>query len=102
MMKIIISEIQSKRLLNEIRIDVLQKLVDSQITNDYDLVCKIDITPPHYYNKQYSAHVYFKDVDIMSMNIPNYFKMKEEIMDEVWHLIYDFTGETVSLYKHNC
>ena len=101
-MKFIVTEIQSKRLLSEIRIDVLQKLVDSQITNNYDFVCKIDITPPHYYNKEYSAHVYFKDIDLRSINVPNYWKMKEEILDEVWELIYNFTGESVSLYKKSC
>lgn len=100
-MKYIITELQHK-LIIESKLSILQKLVDREITDKYDFVCKVVITPPHHYNAQYSARVYFKDVDIRVMSIPNYFRKKEEIMDEVWGLIYDFTNETVSLYQSSC
>ena len=101
-MKYIITENQYKRILSENKLSVIQKLVDSQITDRYDFVCKVVVTPPHFYNKQYAANVYFKDIDIRAMNIPNYWRMKEEVLDEVWHIIYDFTNETVSLYQKSC
>jgi len=100
-MKIIITESQHK-LLVENKLLALQKLVDSQITDKYDFVCKVVITPPHHYNVQHSAHVYFKDMSSLSMNVPKYFKMKEDVMNEVWSIIYNFTNETVSLYQKHC
>ena len=101
-MKLIINKNQYNKLLVESKISVLQKLVDSQITDKYDFVCEVVIAPPHHYNVQYSANVYFKDIDHRKMTYTNYWKMKEEVMDEVWELIYNFTNETVSLYKKSC
>ena len=101
-MKLIINKNQYNKLLVESKISALQKLVDSQITDKYDFVCKVVIAPPHHYNVQYSANVYFKEVDNRKMTLPKYWKMKEEVMDEVWELIYGFTNETVSLYQKIC
>ena len=101
-MKLIINKNQYNKLLVESKISALQKLVDSQITDKYDFVCKVVIAPPHHYNPQYSATIYFKEIDNSKMTLPKYLKMKEEVMDEVWELIYGFTNETVSLYRKIC
>lgn len=101
-MKIVINEGQYKKLLSENKISLIQKLVDKTITDKHNFVCKIIISPPHHYNQQYSANIYFKDIINPKMSAGKYFQMKEDVMNEVWKLIYDFTNETVSLYQKSC
>lgn len=101
-MKILINEGQYKKLLSEDKLLAIQKLVDMTITNEYDFVCKVVISPPNNFNPQYSAVIYFKDVNSESMNIPNYFRKKEKVMNDVWNIIYRYTNTTVSLYQKNC
>lgn len=100
-MKFIITESQYK-ILTENKILVMQKLVDTLITNKFDSVCKVDITPPHFYSTSYSVRVHFKDMVSLSMGSREYFRMKTDVKNEVWGLIRDFTNEQVSVYEKIC
>ena len=101
-MKYIITESQYE-LLNESKITSIQTLVDSLVTPKYDFICKIVIKPPHYYNKNYSAHIFFKDLSYRTTDeFVDYYKAKDEVLDEVWKVIFNFTNEPVSLYKQSC
>lgn len=101
-MKIIISEKQNEKLGQDLKVQAIQKLIDTTITNRYDFVCKVVITPPHHYNLQYSAHIYFKDISETRYSVSKYFQKKEDVMNELWFLVHDFTNETVSLYQKYC
>lgn len=101
-MKFLLTNSQYKKLITESKIETLQKLIDKLIVDKYDFVCKIIITPPHHYNAQYSAHFYFKDIYMAGLNPGKYFQMKEDVMNEVWHLVYTFTNETLSIYQKSC
>jgi hypothetical protein len=101
-MKIKINESQYSNLLSENKLSIIQKLVDKTIIDKYDFICKIIITSPHHYNLQYSANIYFKDIVNSKISPGKYFQMKEDVMNEVWKLIYTFTNEPVSLYQKSC
>lgn len=101
-MKIIINKKQYKKIISESKINAIQNIVDVMITSKYDFVCKVVIVPPHHYNIQYSAHIYFKDIMDPNLSAGKYFQMKEDVMNEVWRAIYNFTNETTSLYQKSC
>lgn len=101
-MEVIINENQYNNLISKKKLMAIQSLVDLTIANKYDFICKIVISPPNHYNPQCSAHVYFKDMSETSYAPGNYFRVRANIMDEVWRTIYEFTNETVSLYQNSC
>ena len=76
-------------------------LTDLFVTDHKDEVCKVEVVHPReqmqlHRPEQYSVIFYFKGLDFKFLPKSH---LKEELMNEAWDLIYNYTGQKISMWS---
>ena len=79
---------------------VIERVLTKLFVNEHkDVVCKVEVIHPRENTQllrpgQYSVIIYFIGVEYKFLPKLN---LRDELMDEAWNLVYDYTGQAVSL-----
>ena len=94
-----------KRILREETTTDYTSLIETILTNLFvndhkDKVCSVKVVNPReqmqlYRPEQYSVIIYFKGLDFKFLPKSN---LKEELMNEAWDLVYNYTGQKISMF----
>ena len=82
---------------------LIQKiLTDLFVAEHKDEVCKVKVVHPRekmqvYKPEQYSVIFYFKGLDFKFFPKEG---LREDLMNEAWGLIYDYTGQRISMFSN--
>ena len=76
-------------------------LTDLFVTSHKDEVCKVEVVHPReqmqlHRPEQYSVIFYFKGFEFKFLPKSD---LKEELMNEAWDLIYNYTGQRISMFS---
>jgi hypothetical protein len=95
-----------KRILREETTKDYTSLIESILTNLFvtghkDEVCKVEVVHPQekmqlHRPEQYSVIFYFKGFEFKFLPKSD---LKEELMNEAWDLIYNYTGQRISMFS---
>ena len=101
-MKFIITEEQEQKLILR-KTQIIKSLIDRQITDTEDVVCKVEVSPPSEIGQHFSVYIYFELLANTEFEYLQEYRFKQEdIANEIWQIVYNFTNEPLFLYFKTC